>query len=1093
VLFCERYLLAAWACPGESPVQGQIAAASRTDARQDKPAPAQLESAVARPGSVALALAGLFAAALGVRAQPQSPSLSPPVDFARDIQPIFQKHCYECHGASKARARLRLHDPSLIAKGGISGPIITPGKSGESLIIARVLGLTGDDVMPLDGDPLPDATVALLRAWIDQGAVMPSGSAITAAVDKEHWAYVAPVRVEPPAVTASAWPRNAIDRFVLARLERDTVSPSPEASKPALLRRLTLDLIGLPPTPTELDAFMADTSPDAYDRVVERLLASPHYGERWARPWLDLARYADTNGHEKDNRRSIWKYRDWVIDALNRDMPFNQFTIEQIAGDMLPDATISQRIASGFHRNAMTNEEGGVDPDESLYEVLVDRVNTTATVWLGTTLACAQCHNHKYDPFTQKDYFRLLAFFANPAYDTRVAADGTRYYEPQLDLATPEQEQARKEIDAEIARLETVLKTPTPALRAAQQRWEASMRLADARWTSLPITGATATNGVVLSTHPDGSVLASAENPALTTYTVTVETPMNRITGIRLEALPDQSLPKGGPGRDAYGHFRITGLRVDAAPLSRTNTMDGAAGNHPPVRFTSLKVDDSAGSFKSNELLGVEPSARRGGIGWSINAMRETRRAPRRAVLVPETPIGFIGGTRLTIRIDQLDGTIGQGLGRFRLAATGALDPLQGTDIPARLRPVLVTPAASRPAAEAEELAAFFRSTTPALKATREAIAVGRKQLAALKIPSTLVMTERASFERPSYELRERGSFTARGARVYAGTPGALPLMRDDLPANRLGLARWLVDERNPLVARVAVNRLWEQIFGRGLVETSEDFGAQGTAPSHPELLDWLATELVARKWSQKAIVRAIVTSATYRQSSTVSAQLAERDPFNRLLARGARFRLDAEAVRDAGLAASGLLNPAIGGPSVFPLQPPGIWNMPYNSDTWTTSDGRDRYRRSLYTFWRRTAPYPSFMTFDATSREYCTVRRVRTNTPLQALTLLNDPASFEAARALASRIIAEAGSDSPRVRAAFAFKVVLTRDATLEEIDRLVRLVAEERMHYASRSDAAAHVTGARDRSGDDLAERAAWTVAANVLLNLDEAVTKM
>jgi mono/diheme cytochrome c family protein len=1043
---------------------------------------------VARRRPTALALIGLFSVVLDkrpfdivARAQQKPSAASRPVDFARDIQPVFQKHCIECHGPKKARARLRLHDPAFISKGGLDGPVVVPGKSDESLLISRVMGLNGDDQMPLDAEPLPDSTVALLRAWIDQGAVMPAASAAAAPADpvaNDHWAYVRPVRTEPPAVRQKTWPRNPIDRFVLARLEREGLPPSPEASKTALLRRLSLDLIGLPPTPQEVDAFIADRSPDAYERAVDRLLASPHYGERWARPWLDLARYADTNGYEKDNRRSMWNYRDWVIDALNRDMPFDQFTIEQIAGDMLPDATTSQRIASGFNRNAMTNEEGGVDPDESMYEVFVDRVNTTATVWLGTTLGCAQCHNHKYDPFTQKDYFRLLAFFANPAYDKRVAGDGTRYLEPQLDLATPSQEKARKEIEAEIARLEAVLKTPTPALAAEQEQWEQSIRLADTQWTPLPIVDARATNGVVLTRQPDGSMLASGDNPSLTTYTVTVETPMTGISGIRLEALPDPSLPKGGPGRDAYGHFRITGLRIESSS---------------PMRVVTLKVNDSAAAFKPEELLAAEGPSRRGGGGWSINAMRETIRVPRHAVLVLATPIESAAGTRLTIRIDQLDGTIGQGLGRFRFAATAEPDPSSGADVPARVRSMLATPVPSRTAADAEEVASFFRSTTPTLKATREAIAAAREQVIALKIPSTLVMGERPSFERPSYELRERGSFTARGPRVYAATPVALHQMREDQPANRLGLSRWLVDERNPLVARVAVNRLWEQIFGRGIVETSEDFGAQGSLPSHPELLDWLATELVSRKWSQKAIVRSIVTSATYRQASAVSAKLLERDPDNRLLARGARFRLDAEAVRDVGLAVSGLLNAEIGGPSVFPLQPPGIWNMPYNTDKWTTSSGTDRYRRSLYTFWRRTAPYPSFLTFDATSREKCTVRRVRTDTPLQALTLLNDPASFEAARALAARVIAESPSHAPRDRAAYALKVVLSRDAKTDEIERLTRLLAEERAHYETNREAASNVAGAADRAGDDLADRAAWTIVANILLNLDEAVTRM
>ncbi len=1044
-------------------------------------------------GSACILIAG------GVLLRAQSapaPAAQPPIDFSRDIQPIFNKYCAECHGPSKARARLRLHTTDFILRGGLSGPPITPGKSEESLLMRRVLGLDGEDQMPLDSDPLPEAAIAQLRAWIEQGASMPgaatlpSASAARPAADPDHWAYIKPKRPELPAVGRTAWPRNAIDRYVLARLEREKLAPSPEASKSTLLRRVSLDLTGLPPSPAELDAFLADTAPDAYDRVVERLLASPRYGERWARPWLDLARYADTNGHEKDNRRSIWKYRDWVIDALNRDMPFDQFTVEQIAGDMLPGATTEQKIATGFHRNAMTNEEGGVDADEAMYEVLVDRVNTTATVWLGTTLGCAQCHNHKYDPFSQKDYFRLLAFFANSDYESRTSTDGTRFSEARLDLATPEQELERKQFQADIDRLEQELKTATPALVDEQEQWEQSMRAAARIWTPLVPTRAGATNGVTLARLEDGSLLASGPNPKLTSYEVTADTPLQAITGVRLEALPDPSLPRGGPGRDGYGHFRVTGVRVAIEPVNAPpGTPDQA------VPFKTIKVDESAYPFAPADLLvpGRGQSSLKGG-GWLINAMRDTERTARHAVLAAATPFGFPGGTRMTVRIDHLDGTIGQGIGRFRLSVTTAADPLAGSEFPARLRPVLAKPAADRNAKQADDLAAFFRSTAPSLKPTRDALTAARKALENLQIPSTLVMKERPSFERPSYELRERGSFTARAGRVYARTPAALQPMRDDLPVNRLGLARWLVDENNPLVARVAVNRFWEQIFGRGLVETSEDFGVQGAPPTHPELLDWLATEFMTNKWSQKSILRTIVRSSTYRQSSAVSPALEERDPYNRLLARGPRVRMEAEMVRDVALSASGLLSPKMYGPSVFPQQPPGIWNMPYNSDKWMMSEGEDRYRRSLYTFWRRTSPYPSFMTFDATSREFCQVRRVRTNTPLQALTLLNDPASFDAARALARRMMAEASAGAgnmSRARAAFGVKLTLSREARPEELTRLVALYEGERQHYQQRSAAAGQVAGARDPQ-TDAADLAAWTMVANVLLNLDEAVTK-
>ncbi len=1037
---------------------------------------------------IVVGCAALLAGSVLLRAQAPAPTATgfQPVDFVRDIQPILEKHCSECHGTGKARGRLRLFAPDVILKGGVSGPALVPGRSTESLLMHRVLGLGGDDRMPLDADPLPDTAVALLRTWIDQGATMPAGAATAAAANvEEHWAYVKPTRPGLPAVAEPAWVRTPVDRFVLARLEHETLRPSPEASRAALLRRVTLDLTGLPPSVAELDAFLADARADAYEAVVDRLLASPHYGERWARPWLDLARYADTNGHEKDNRRAIWKYRDWVIDALNRDMPFDQFTIEQIAGDMLPNATVEQQVASGFHRNAMTNEEGGVDPDESMYEVLVDRANTTATVWLGTTLGCAQCHNHKYDPFSQKDYFRLLAFFANTDYESRTAGDGTRYSEARLDLATPAQEALRKDAQAEIDRLDRELRTTTPAVRDAQQQWEQSLLAMERRWTRLVPGEVRATGGVVLTPLGDGSVRASGPNPAMTSYTFTSETSLQGITGLRLDALPDPSLPKGGPGRDGYGHFRVTGLHVEIAPVRRP-ALRGQA-----VVFSSVKVDGSARPFEPADLLSTaKPPADRPRGSWAVNSMAETERLPRRAVLAATAPFGFAEGTRITLRIDQLDGTIGQGIGRFQLMATTDPQPLLGADVAPRLRLVLAVPAAERSKAQADELAALFRSTTPLLAPARESLRAARQKLADLQIPSTLVMKERPTFERPSYDLRERGSFTARGARMYARTPVALPSMRDDLPANRLGLARWLTDEGNPLVARVAVNRLWEQLFGRGLVETSEDFGTQGAAPSHPELLDWLATELVTRKWSQKAIVRTIVTSATYRQSSSVTSQLVQRDPYNRLLARGPRFRMEAEMVRDVVLSASGLLSANMHGPSVYPVQPPGIWNMPYNTDTWTTSEGEDRYRRSLYTFWRRTSPYPSFMTFDATSREYCLARRVRTNTPLQALTLLNDPVAFDAARALAARMAA--AGQTPADAVAHGVKLVLSRHAKPDEISRLTALYEAERRRYRSRGGDATRVAGTGRASAASAVDLAAWTIVANVLLNLDETVTK-
>jgi hypothetical protein len=1044
--------------------------------------------AVIGRGSPILVSALALATTLVLRAaspDPQAPPpLMPAVDFVKDVQPILEKHCYECHGTKKVKGRLRLHSPAFIAKGGENGPVIVAGDPEHSLMMRRVLGLDGEDRMPLDADPLNDGELATLRGWIAAGAALPAAAQTTgtAADTAEHWAYLKPVRPPLPDVSRQAWVRTPIDRFVLARLDKEQLTPSPEADRHTLLRRVTLDLTGLPPTLEEIDAFLADAAPGAYERAVDRLLASPRYGERWARPWLDLARYADTNGYEKDKRRDMWKYRDWVIDALNADMPFDRFTIEQVAGDMLPDATEAQRIASGFHRNAMTNEEGGVDPDESMYEVLVDRVNTTATVWLGTTLACAQCHNHKYDPFSQKDYFRLLAFFANPAYETQVSGDGTRFYEAKLDLASAEQASKRKAVQTEIKRLEAVLAETTPELARQQRAWEADIRAAEGAWTALPPRDASATNGVRLTPQPDGSLLASGPNAELTIYTVTFETKAEGLTGLRLEALPDASLPRGGPGRDAYGHFRVTGLSVSIAPLS--------GGRESPLAIETIRVDDAASSFEPMDLLGGGASG--GGRGkrgaWGINALREKTRLPRRAVLQAARPFGFAGGTRITLQIAQEDGSIGQGVGRFRVAVTAAADPLIGATLPPLLRPVVLRDATTRAAGHADDVAAHFRQTTPSLKPTREALKAARKALVDLQLPSTLVMQDRPGFERPSYELRERGAFMARGERMYARTPLALPPMKDSLPPNRLGLARWLVDRDNPLVARVQVNRLWEQLFGRGLVETSEDFGTQGQPPSHPELLDWLAVELIDRGWSQKTLLRTIVTSATYRQSSVVAAALAERDPYNRLFARGPRFRLEAEMIRDGELAASGLLSGKMHGPSVFPAQPEGIWNMPYNEDRWVESEGEDRHRRSLYTFLRRTSPYPMHMTFDATSREYCAARRVRTNTPLQALTLLNDRASFDAARALAARL---ASVPAAAARATRAFRLVVARDPKPAELARLLAYVDAERTQFARRPAAARSVAPA-PVAGQSAADAAAWTLAASVLLNLDETVTK-
>jgi hypothetical protein len=958
-------------------------------------------------------------------------------DFARDIQPLLKNSCGECHTGPKAMGALRLDSRGAAMR------VILPGNSADSRLMHRVLGLNNEPRMPMGGKLGADE-IAKLRAWIDAGAPWPEELSAKDGALTKHWAYVKPAPPELPAVKNPAWVRNPIDRFVLAQLEHEGLKPSAEAARETLARRVYLDLIGIPPSPKELDEFLGDQRPDAYERLIEKLLASPHYGERWARPWLDLARYADTNGYEKDNRRSIWKYRDWVIDAFNRDLPFDRFTIEQLAGDLLPKPTTADLIATGFHRNTMWNEEGGVDKDETHWENLVDRVNTTATVWLGSTIGCAQCHNHKYDPFTQREYYQLLAFFNNSKKDVAPHGTGTKYVETVLDLPTPRQSERRDALRAEISRIEKLLKTQTPELDAAQARWERSVVAASADWKTLDPARLASSGGTTLEEQPEGSILASGANPRSDIYVIEAKLPAKRITAIRLEALPHPSLPRGGPGRDAYGNFFLS--QFDAE-------IDGE-----PVPLEKPVVDD--GRINEKKFMQL----------WTVDASREDTRLPRQMVFPAAAPFGKKGHV-MRVHITQTSEFGGQGLGHFRLSVTTSRKPETVANVSAKLLPVLQIEPAQRTPEQRKELADFYRSVARSLDEPREKLKALKEQLDDLGIVSTLVMADNPGVDRPAAVIRARGQFTSPGEPVEAGVPAALNPFPPGEKYNRLGLARWLVSPENPLTARVTINRIWEQYFGTGIVETSEDFGTQGAKPTHPELLDWLATEFVRQDWSMKAMHRLIVTSATYRQSSSVTPELQERDPHNRLLARGPRFRMEAEMIRDMTLAASGLLSSKIGGPSVFPYQPEGIWDIPYSDDKWEISAGEDRHRRGIYTFLRRTAPYPSLLTFDATSREFCTVRRVRTNTPLQALTTLNDPAFFEGAQAMAKRVLAEGGRDT-RARVEYAFRLCTARRPKPAELERIVKWYESEKAAQES--------------------EEKAWTMVSNVLLNMDETLTK-
>ncbi len=1041
--------------------------------------------------AIKLSISGLFLSAAVYAATSVFPTAKAQtqIDFKRDIEPILAASCNQCHSAKKASGQLRLDVKAAALKGGISGAVIVPGNSKQSRLLARILGEGGEKQMPIGGDPLKAEQIELIRKWIDQGAVWPDADGAAGlrgdgANDlPKHWAYVKPVRLALPQVKNQNWVRNPVDAFVLARLEKEGLTPSAEASKETLLRRVYLDLIGLPPTIKEVDEFLADKSPEAYEKVVDRLLASPHYGERWARPWLDLARYADSNGYEKDSLRTMWKYRDWVINALNRDMPFDQFTIEQIAGDMLPNPTIDQKIATGFHRNTLLNQEGGTDPEEQRYEVLVDRVSTTATVWLGTTLACAQCHNHKYDPLSQKDFYRMYAFFDNVEYQVRGVQLFERHiWEPQLELPTPEQETKRKALNDEIAKLETKLKTQTPELDAAQAQWEKELLAEPAKWTTLDPIEFKSTGGTTLTKLEDKSLLASGKDPEFDEYIIKAKMPISRINGLRIEAMPDKSLPRGGPGRDLYGHFILSTVEVEA--------------NGKPLKFVDGDWDNGlsrldAKTFFNYEMLQVGDRPR----GWLINAMTDETRMMRQAAFALDKPFQTDKPVELTIKLKFLAGGLCQGIGRLRLSVTDSDSPLKLVKAPAELKLVMAKPVAERTEKQKRDLAAQFRNTTPLLKAERDRLKELQDSAKNLGIITALVMQEKLGFDRPSNWVRERGNFANKGEKVYAGTPSSLPPMPESAPANRLGLARWLVDENNPLTARVTVNRAWEQFFGRGIVETSEDFGLQGAPPSHPELLDWLAVEFIKQGWSQKKLHRLIATSATYRQDSAINPQSAIRnpqleDPYNRLLARGPRFRVEAEMVRDLSLTVSGLLSRKIGGPSVMPPQPEGIWRNPYSSEKWLAATGEDRYRRGLYTFLRRTSPYPAMMTFDATSREVCTVRRIRTNTPLQSLTLLNDDAAMEMARALAKRMALEATGDL-KAKLEYGFRLCMTRRPKAAELDRLAALFNQQLANYKTQPPAAEQLMKG-DARELPAPEMAAWTILANVLLNLDETLTK-
>jgi hypothetical protein len=994
------------------------------------------------------------------------PAAAGTVDFVRDVQPILAGNCLDCHGAHKHEGQLRWDNKEMALQGGERGPDVIPGRSAESRMIQWVSGLEPDLIMPPKGARLTAGQIGILRAWIDQGAPWPESASVKAVNPRKHWAFQAPVRPPIPSVKNKNWPRNPIDDFVLARLEGENLRPSPEADRPTLLRRLSLDITGLPPTIQEINDFVSDRSPDACQKQVERLLGSPHYGECWARHWLDVARYADSNGYEKDLARTIWPYRDWVIEAYNGNMPYDQFAVDQLAGDLLTNATLADKVATGFLRNSMLNEEGGIDPEQFRNEGIIERMDVLGKAFLGLTVNCCQCHNHKYDPISQKEYYRLFAFLNNDD-------------EPTMEVPDKATQAKREAIELKITGLQNQLMAQYADLPQKMEAWEKEMKAMEGTWTVLEPLSFYASVGVKFTKLDDNSLLATGSNPGVSQYTVTARTSLKGITGFRLEALADPNLPSYGPGRAGNGNFVLSEFAVEASTdVSNTATIQ--------VPLQNATADFSQPDFPVAAAIDGMLTNK---TGWAVEDLPGRRNRSRQAVFETKQALGFDGGTVLKFTLDQSYGG-GHMLGRFRLSATTTPRPLQADPLSRHAREILSLPRPQRTAAQQRELFDFYRTTDTRMAEANKMIDDEQRQWPSA--PTTLVLMAR-DHPRPTHVFL-RGDWQKPGALVTPGVPFVLPPLPKDAPLDRLTLARWLVNKRHPTVARVMVNRIWQQYFGRGLVATAEDFGTQGDPPTHPALLDWLACEFMDSGWDVKHIQRLIAESATYRQSSVITPHALESDPYNQLLARGPRVRVDAEIIRDIALSAGGLLDGKIGGPPVYPPIPDGVLALGYGGPMpWETKPG-DRYRRAMYTFVKRSVPYPSLQVFDAPTGESPCPRRVRSDTPLQALTTLNDPVFMEAAQAMALRVWEHGGKDD-RARLVYAFELCTGRKPQTKEAAILTSLLHDEDDFFGNRTARAVQVAALDVKNPPqdvNLEKVAAWTIVSRVLLNLDETITK-
>jgi hypothetical protein len=1052
--------------------------------------------------SVCCALIPLIAVSCGLSWAADTQS---PLNFTRDVRPILANNCFQCHGPDKAARKADLRLDVRATDGDFHGAesVIDSKRPVESELLKRIISDDPDEHMPPtdSGKALKPEQIATLRKWVLEGANY-----------QPHWAFVAPKRPAVPQVKNTGWIRNPIDSFVLSRLQKEGLQPS-SASPNTVLRRLSLDLIGLPPTLDELSAFEREGGEQAIQHAIDRLLDSPHYGERWGRIWLDAARYADSDGFEKDKPRFVWTYRDWVINALNRDLPYDKFIVEQIAGDLLPHPTQDQLVATGFLRNSMINEEGGIDPEQFRMEAMYDRMDAIGKGILGLTVQCAQCHSHKYDPLTQTEYYRMFAFINN-------------CHEAQITVYTPQQEEEWRTTETVIHTIEKRLQEANPDWPARMAEWEESVRRAKQPDWNVVRAQHIDQGGQKYYMQDDGSILAAGYAPTTHTTEFISELKPAKIAAFRLELLNDADLPHGGPGRSIYGTCALSEFQVDAVPLDHPEQRmhlkfkKASADVNPPERELDKVFDNRSGQRR---VTGPIEFANDGNplTAWGIDVGPGRSNVPRKAVFVLDKPLDAIAGVRLTFKLMQnhggwnSDDNQNNNLGRFRFSVTASEDVVADS-LPADVRSIFDVPAAKRTAEQETRLFSYWRATVPEwseenrrIEALWQSHPQGDTQLA---------LIERAS-RRPTHRL-ERGNFLAPAEEVEPGVPAFLHALdnrravspklpnasfgetRLQLPT-RLDFGRWLADRRSPTTARSIVNRIWQTYFGTGLVATAEDLGTQGEPPSHSELLDWLAVELMDHNWSLKHIHRLIIDSATYRQSSKVTPRLLERDPTNRLLARGPRFRVDAELVRDVALEASGLLNPKIGGPSVFPPAPEFLFQPPasYGPKTWIVANGPDRYRRALYTFRFRSVPYPVLQNFDAPIGEVACARRARSNTPLQALTTLNEPLFLECAQALALRVLADGGkSDADRLT--FAVRRCLARNPKEEEQKILYDFLARQKQRFQpggvdpwpllSSDEKAKQKLLSNLPAGTTPANLAAWTAAARVILNLDETITK-